>query len=647
MRGVWGRPEARFASLQSERMMVRGGWAGTKRSLGVGGMLPLLLLLGCPQQDPLGPPPAQVTAPTLPVPAKPVPGSKAQSNNLANLAIAPTAAPQTTETAAHAARVQQLINAAERSYASGVQNYRAGHLDAARADFDGAVDGLLTSGVDVRSDAALADEMDHLLNAVNSLEMAALKQGNGFSAPVEATPLDAADDVTFAPNAALTAKVESELKTTKSDLPLMVNDYVTGFINYYSNSRDGHAHLLRSLERAGRYQAMIQKDLQDAGLPQDLIYLGMAESGFQPQVVNAKTGASGMWQFMGFQGQGAYGLVHNGYFDERFDPEKSSLAYARYMKTLYNQFGDWYLAMAAYNWGPGNVQRSVMRTGYADFWELYRRNVLPAATKNYVPGIIAAAIMAKNPAQYGLEDMHPMAPVIYDTVQTDTAIDLRLVADVTGVSEGEVVALNPSLLRSTTPRDMAFDLHIPPGTTELYNERLKEIPDDKRSSWRFHVVKPGETLDGIAVAMHARPAEVAQVNGLSVTDTVSAGDELVIPEPVVASLASVHPQHYRVLRGDSLMTVADRFNVSVEDLRQWNHLQANAIAPGRTLAVSEPMHLAPTGRARSRASRSSGGTHGRAVRGAGAGAAKPKSSRKGVAVRRKSAATTNKSKKRR
>ncbi len=108
----------------------------------------------------------------------------------------------------------------------------------------------------------------------------------------------------------------------------------------------------------------------------------------------ARSGAGGMWQFMP---TGAYGLSRNGWFDERFDPEKSSRAYARYMKTLYNQFGDWYLAMAAYDWGPGNVQRAVMRTGYADFWELYRRNVLPGETKNYVPGIIAAIIMAKNP----------------------------------------------------------------------------------------------------------------------------------------------------------------------------------------------------------------------------------------------------------
>ncbi len=593
--------------LQWARMTDTSGCGRWWRRLGVlVGSAPLLALLGCPQSDPLGPPPVQATAPTLTAPTT-AQGRPVQKTPAVDLAAAPAEAPVQSipQTAAHVARVQALINSAERAYASGVANYRAGRLDAARADFDASIDQILTSGIDVKADPQLADEMDHLLSAVNSLEMASLKQGNGFSAPVEAAPLDAADEVTFAPNAALTAKVQTELKTTQSDLPLVVNDYVTGFINFYSNSQKGHAHLLRSLERAGKYKDMIQKNLRDAGLPQDLIYLAVAESGFQPQALNAKSGAAGMWQFMGFQG--AYGLVRNGYVDERFDPEKSSLAYARYMKTLYNQFGDWYLAMAAYDWGPGYVQRAVMKTGYADYWELYRRGVLPGETKNYVPGIIAAAIMAKNPEQYGLTNLHAMPAVIYDTVQTDAAVDLRLIADVTDVPVSEIVALNPSLLRSTTPQDMTFDLHIPTGTKDLFDARMKEIPSEHRASWRFHVVKPGETMDSIATTMHARVAEIDEANGLTTTEAVAAGDELVIPITPVVSLATARATHYRVLRGDTLITVADRFNVSVADLRQWNGLRASTMAPGRTLVVAEPMHLAPTGRARARASRGRSG----------------------------------------
>jgi membrane-bound lytic murein transglycosylase D len=577
-----------MARLLLEKMVRR--WAL------VVGCVPLVLLAGCPQNQAAAPgkTPTQATAPTIAAGAS---GSGGQAGPAESAA-------QTADAAAKAAKVQQLINKAETAYRSGVDNYRAGHLDAARLDFDTAVDLMLTGGLDLKTDPQLADEFDHLLNAVNSLEMAALKEGNGFSPVLEAAPLDAANEVTFSANAALTAKVAAELKTTQSDFPLVINDYVAGFISYFTNSPAGHAHLLRSLERAGKYKEMISKNLRDQGVPQDLIYLAVAESGFQPQALNARSGAGGMWQFMP---TGAYGLARNGWFDERFDPQKSSLAYAKYMKMLYNQFGDWYLAMAAYDWGPGNVQRAVMRTGYADFWELYRRNVLPGETKNYVPGIIAAIIMAKNPEQYGLDKIVPDTAVVSDTVTVDYAIDLRLVADVTNSSLLEIVALNPSLLRMTTPRDMSFDLHIPPGTRDVFETRIKDIPEDKRNSWRFHVVRSGETLDGIATALHVHSNDIAKANDLTADGGVDAGDELVIP--VATAAANAGPQRYAVHRGDTLITVADRFGVSVEELRRWNHLSSNGLKPGSSLAIAEPVKLAPSTRVHSRSSRAKSSSH--------------------------------------
>jgi membrane-bound lytic murein transglycosylase D len=495
---------------------------------------------------------------------------------------------QSVELATKAYKAQQLINQVEGTYRTGVDNYQGGRLEAARKDFDFAVDLMLTSGMDLKSDPQLSDEFDHLLNAINTLEMSALKQGTGFSAPIEAAPLDAADEVTFPSNAALTAKVKDELKTTQSDFPLVVNDYVAGFIAYFSNSPTGHAHLLRSLERAGKYKEMISKVLREEGVPQDLIYLAVAESGFQPQALNAKSGAGGMWQFMP---TGAYGLARNGWVDERFDPEKSSRAYAKYIKSLYDQFGDWYLAMAAYDWGPGYVQRSVMRTGYADYWELYRRNALPQETKNYVPGIIAAIIMAKNPKQYGLENLVPEPAVVSDTVSVSYPVDLRLVADVTNASLSEIVALNPSLLRMTTPRDVDFDLHLPVGTKDVYLKRIHDIPEDKRTSWRFHVVRPGDSLDSIASGLHVKPSEILATNRLASNDPITAGDELIVP--VAIATAGPHPLHYTTRAGDTLVTIADRFNVSVDELRRWNHLSSSAIGPHRTLDVAEPVHLAP------------------------------------------------------
>jgi membrane-bound lytic murein transglycosylase D len=560
------------------------------------GCVPLVMLVGCPQNDASAPGkvPAQATAPAI-VSGQSVPAGQASQP------AASTAQP--VDNSAKTLKVQQLINSAEAAYRSGVNNYRTGHLDAARLDFDSAVDLMLTSGMDLKTDPQLADEFDHLLNAVNSLEMAALKQGNGFSPKIEEAPLDTAEDLTFPANPELTAKLKAELQIS-SDLPLVINDQVAGYIGYFADSPSFHAHMLRSMERAGKYKTMIQKALTDQGVPQDLIYLAVAESGFQPQVLNAKSGAGGMWQFMPI---GAYGLARNGYFDERFDPEKSSIAYAKYMKALYNQFGDWYLAMAAYDWGPGNVQRAVQRTGYADFWELYRRNALPKETRDYVPKILAAVIMAKNPEKYGLDKMVPDAAVVSDTVSVDYAIDLRLVADVTDSSLPEIVALNPSLLRMTTPHDMSFDLHLPLGTRDVFVERIKEIPEDKRSSWRFHVVRAGELLDGIAAALHAHTNDIVVANGLPAGGGVDTGDELVIP--VTNAVASARPQRYAVRRGDTLITVADRFGVSVEDLRRWNHLSSNGVRPGASLVVAEPVKLAPGTHVRGRGARGKRSSH--------------------------------------
>jgi len=505
----------------------------------------------------------------------------------------------------HARQVQDLIRRVEASYQSGITNYNANRLDAARLDFDFAVDTMLSSGMDLKNDPVLSDEFDSLLSRINSLEIVALKQGNGFSPKVEAAPAENAAEVTFAANPALVGKVTLELKTTQSDLPLAINEYVAGWIDAYSNSQARRAHLKASLERAGKYKDMIEKILRDNGVPQDLIYQAITESGFQPQALNARSGAAGMWQFMPF---GNYGLERNGYFDERFDPEKSTIAYAKYMKILYGMFGDWYLAMAAYDWGPGNVQRVVARTGYADYWELYRHNALPAETMAYIPSVIAAVIMAKNPEQYGLTDLTPEPAVLSDTVTTNYAISLPLVADLTGSTVQDIVALNPAMLRLSTPPDRSYDLHIPPGTTDIFETRLKDFPEENRASWRFHIVKDGETLDQIAESLHAHSSQVAEFNDVTAAKPLEAGDELIVP--IAASAATTGQTHYTTRRSDTLVTVADRFGVTVQQLRAWNHLSSNRIVPGRTLNVAEPIRMAPSSRASRRARRGSHSSRG-------------------------------------
>jgi membrane-bound lytic murein transglycosylase D len=485
---------------------------------------------------------------------------------------------------------QQLIDAVEQAYRAGVDNYRAGHLEAAKASFDYAVDQMLSSGLDLKNDPQLSAEFEHIVDAVNTLEMDALKQGNGFAPSIESTPVEVANDITFAVDPALKAQAQAQLKTTQSDLPLVLNDYVAGYINFFANTRAGHATIVHSLSRAGRYKEIIQRILAEEGVPQDLIYQAVAESGFQPQARNGRSGAGGMWQFMPGD---AFAPPRSAWYDQRFDPEQSTRAYARYIKFLYNQLGDWYLAMAAYDWGAGNVQRAVQRTGYADFWELYRRNVLPQETKNYVPIILAAAIVAKNPKQYGLDTVVFEPPLLTDTVTTNYSVDLRLVSDIVEAPLQEIVALNPSLLRMSTPPDDPFALHLPPGTKQLFTSRIEEIPVDRRKSWRFHKVAAGETLVDVAREYHVSATELAFVNQLDAASALSGTEALVVPSPAVTSSAVARSTRYTAKKGDTLVTVADQFNVSVDELRGWNHLKGTGLTPGHTLYVSEPARVAP------------------------------------------------------
>jgi membrane-bound lytic murein transglycosylase D len=506
-------------------------------------------------------------------------------------------------------RVRVLIEQVEAAYSSGEQDYRKGNLPEAKVEFDRAVDLMLSSGLDIKSNEQLQDEFDKIVDGVNALEMEALKQGNGFVPQAEPTPADVASDVTFEVDPNIVAKAKTELATTKSDLPLMVNDYVAAYINFFANTQRGHNTLLHSFERAGRYKAMIQRVMAEEGVPQDLIYLAVAESGFQPRALNGKSGAGGMWQFMP---HGNYGLARNAYVDERFDPEKSTRAYARYMKFIYDQLGDWYLSMAGYDWGAGNVQRAVQKTGYADFWELYRRNNLPAETKNYVPQILAAIIIANHPTQYGFDEVTLDPPVLTDTVTINSSVDLRLVGDIVGAPIDELMALNPSLLRMVTPPDASFDLHLPAGTATLFQQRVALIPEGKRNAWRYHRVVPDDTLESVARTYRVSVGELAAANQLGESRSIAGMEGLVVPLAPTAAPSARIPM-YTARRGDTLVTIADRFGVSLNQLRRWNRIEGVKVEVGRRLHVAEPASAPGTAaRTRQRASSGAKGARGSA-----------------------------------
>ena len=582
-------------------------------------VLPALLLAGCAPSE-KKPAPAVVSPQATAPPVAPKPDAKAEQ--------------AATQAILEQQRIKVLIQQVEAAYARGESDYRRGRLPEAKADFDRAVDLLLSSGIDIKSTPQLQDELDQVVDRINALEMDALKQGNGFAPLVEPSPADVASDITFQVNPNIVARAKADLATTKSDLPLMVNDYVAVFINFFANTQKGHNTLLHSFQRSGHYRAMIQRVMAEEGVPQDLIYLAVAESGFQPTAINRKSRAGGMWQFMPY---GSYGLARNSYVDERFDPEKSTRAYARYMKFLYDQLGDWYLAMAAYDWGAGNVQRAVQKTGYGDFWELYRRNELPGETANYVPEILAAIIIANNPKQYGFEDVTLDPPILTDTVAVNYSVDIRLVSDLVGAPVDELRALNPSLLRMTTPPDTSFDLHLPAGTATLFNERVALVPEDRRNSWRYHPVASGDTLVSVAREYHVEPGALAAANQLHADDSLASVQALVVPVPLSMTPSS-HTRLYTARRGDTLVTIADRFGVSLAELRRWNKLTGIKVEPGRRLRVAEPavVQTSSTRHRRTSASSAPSSAHSNASAKsapAGSGSQKPSTRTKSTATK--------------
>jgi len=530
-------------------------------------------------------PPAKAQAPSLiaaatpeNVSAKPAVSANSESQTKAQAVQAPAVDP-----------VADLIAHVEKEYQAGQDNYKAGHLEAAKQNFDTAFNLLLGSDLSLQSDPRLEAELNHILDGVNVLELAALEQGDGFAEQKsEPAPIDEANEVTPPVDANVKAKAEAEIKSTHSDLPLMMTDQVAGYINYFSNR--GRGVMERALARSGQYEDMIRRTLKQEGVPQDLIYLAQAESGFHPLAVS-RAGARGMWQFMSSRAKG-YGLERNWWIDERQDPEKATRAAAHHLKDLYNEFGDWYLAMAAYNSGPGTVQSAVKRTGYADFWELYRRNVLPKETRNYVPIIVAVTIMAKNPDQYGLTSVVKEKPVPYDAVKINYPIDLRLVAECVDASASDLQELNPSLLRMTTPKDQGFDLHLPAGTAAKFQAAVASIPVDKRVWWRYHKVQEGETLASIARTYHSTPKAIAEANDLD-GSALSPESRLIIPiAPGKQSDSSTYARaitRYKIRRGDTVQSVAENFGVSAKMIRTWNRLKGDSLAGRKILLIHLPV----------------------------------------------------------
>jgi len=470
-----------------------------------------------------------------------------------------------------------LIQQAEERFRNGRKAFQDHDYDRARTEFDSAIDTMLSASLNPTNPALFQAKFEDMVDAIHRDDLAAM----GAAAPddipgFDKAPLDDIVTMTFTVDPKIKNKVQTEVKSTASALPLVVNDTVLSYINFF-NTR-GHRTMEAGLEREGKYRAMISKVLAEEGVPQELIHLAQAESGFLPRAVS-RASAKGLWQFVQFRGN-EYGLKQTPYSDERLDPEKATRAAARHLHDLYNEFGDWYLAIAAYNCGPGNVEKAVERSGYADYWELRARHLLPAETTNYVPIILAMTIMSKNAQEYSLDQVTPEPAVDYDTIMTTSPTNLALIGDLSGTPVSEVAQLNPAILRGIAPGN--FEIHVPKGLAAQVNAGLDLVPTELRASARLHLVEAGENLAAIARTYNTTATQIANANNLHGND-LAEGDRLVVPsayhEAAPASRTPRAPAHASTLRA-SHTVVASRKSPAVKK------------ASAATVATKRPVHRA-------------------------------------------------------
>lgn len=504
--------------------------------------------------------------------------------------------------------VDALIEQVEAVYDAGQEAYNSGQLDVARKDFNTALDHLMKSGLEKTGDQRLQELFNRIVDTMQNYEMEAEQKDEAVAddsqddmdnadtgddtqtatQPESTAPIEEIANMESLPatDPRLAAMAEKELISVGHDLPLTVNASVLQYLSFFESPR-GRAIVELGLQRAGRYRAMIESTLKKEGVPQDLIYLAQAESAFKPRVVSSM-GARGIWQFMPYTGE-EYGLRRNYWVDQRDDPVAATRAAAEHFRDLYQMFGDWYLVMAAYNSGPLNVARAVERTGYADFWELQRRNALPEQTKNYVPIILALTMVAKDPLLYGIHVDPDPAPK-FDTVTLNHSISLRLVADAADSNLDDLQALNPELVRGITPNQLGFNLHVPEGTGAELQKEIASIPADKLTIWRIAKLQSGQTLGEIARQYHVTVASLENVNVIDANDPLAVGTALIVPT------APPRPRlvGYRVRRGDTLESIASRYDVSVSELQHWNHLRTERTPHGRLLRVYENTYSGAT-----------------------------------------------------
>jgi membrane-bound lytic murein transglycosylase D len=518
--------------------------------------------------------------------------------------------------------VLTLISVSDRHFKSGEKELAQGHVEAAKQEFNRAVDVLLESPYGGRTEPRIREHFDRLVDRISTYEVRALATGDGFTEkryePASIDELLALSITLGTPAAPAELKdaVRSDLNNLEHDIPIPLNQRVLSYIELFQGRL--HDFIEDGMKRGSKYLPMIQNVFRAEGLPLDLAYVPLIESAFKPNALS-RVKAKGVWQFMTGTAL-ENGLHRDWYIDERSDVEKATVAAAKYLRTLNKIFhGDWHLALASYNGGPGRLQRAVRKAGIDDFWKLTEKpKILPRETREYVPMILAAIVIARNPAQYGF-DFEASAPHSYDKVTLPRPVDLRRVAEWTDTTIDEIQALNPELRRWTTPVKVKdYELKVPVGTADMVTAKLNDSPAAELASLKYYTVKKGETMLSIARKLRVSKADLAEANYLQPTARVAAGLKLMVPHeasvlmaaradrpaPATEARSTVAQSgqlaqaaansnrvkaSYQVKRGDTLASVARLFHTTVASLKTWNpRLPGTSLTAGQRLTVYRP-----------------------------------------------------------
>ena len=520
-------------------------------------------------------------------------------------------------------RVDQLIEKAEAFFKQGKLNLEDNKRDAARSDFDKAVDEILMSGMDVRANQKLQKYYLELVERIYREEVPVLQMQQQAVMPVVAqdagapktdkveqvakvqqpnqvqigfrqqgfdpSPLDPLSKIIL---------TDSEKKVSESDIAQLeqaknaldfnftINPLIQQYINYYQGR--GRSTMESGLRRSGRFMKIARDTFRQMGVPEDVTWLGQVESAWSPKA-RSWAAASGLWQFVPSSGA-QYGLRQTAWVDERNGIEKPTAASARYLKDLARRYnGDWLLAMAAYNTGALNVDRAISRAGEANYWKIYP--YIAQETRNYVPNILAVIMIAKNPEKYGFHNIKPEAPMSFDTVPVQ-GTNLRLIADMTDTSVDYLQSLNPELRRDTTPRGESYNVRVPAGKGKQLSALLKRVSPDSRDSARIISIAPGEDLQSVSSRTGVSVATLQSMNpGVDLKTT-----KLVVPNSSVrltnwrrnatdtSNAGSLNK--VRARKGDTIAKIAMANKVSADDVSR-----LNGIAPNVELNAGQEIKL--------------------------------------------------------